>query len=133
MSFLGLKNLRICIRIPQIHKFENGTLELALCVCRSICLLVHLHLPKYLIRPFHHCPCPPARDLASRVSGLVIKESVFHLSISVYLFRYVSHSWWDGILLSSMYFPEFDSYLQRIQMQTIQMVEPHFTMLCPFL
>ena len=28
---------------------------------------------------FYHCPCPPARDLSSRVSGLVIFSNYFGL------------------------------------------------------
>ena len=35
-------------------------------------------LPNCLAGLFHHCPCPPARDLGSRVSGLVF--SFAHLS-----------------------------------------------------
>jgi len=30
-----------------------------------------LLLPNCLVGLHHHCPCPPARDLGSRVSGLV--------------------------------------------------------------
>ena len=33
-----------------------------------------LLLPKYLVSLIHHCPCQLARDLGSRLSGLVFKQ-----------------------------------------------------------
>ena len=34
-----------------------------------------LLLPKCLVSLFYHCPCPPARNFGSRVSGLVLQRS----------------------------------------------------------
>ena len=34
--------------------------------------------PKCLGKPFYHCPCPPARDFGSRVSGLAKQRSWIH-------------------------------------------------------
>ena len=42
-------------------------------------------MPNCLAGLFHHCPCPPARDLGSRVSGLVFsrRHVTLHLALSI--------------------------------------------------
>ena len=55
---------------PSVRRLVRQTL-LFLLFQRLWAVIALLHLPKCMASLFHHCPCPPTRDLGSRVSGLV--------------------------------------------------------------
>ena len=70
-------------------------------VCRSValsffgvfgCLLQYCSCPNAWVSMFHHCPCPPARDFGSRVSGLVFIHSTIFLSSSSLFTHSLLHS-----------------------------------------
>ena len=63
----------------SVHLLVSQSISRSVChtliFWRFLAVLSLLLRPNCLVGLFHHCPCPPARDLASRVSGLVHSAS----------------------------------------------------------
>ena len=65
-----LPALSIC---PSVCPLVCPSIKVVIFLC-SWAVFAILLLPKCMVNLFYHCPCPPARDLGSRVSGLVFYQ-----------------------------------------------------------